>query len=99
MGVNTYDVSLITNPGELAEAAEEQARGLPSVYVTIRASSTSLANAMQQTIEREGYLSRPPTPGELEAVEKGLDAMGIDRAHYGQVTPTPRRGNWRSRTA
>jgi hypothetical protein len=45
------------------------------------------AHALRQIIEAEGYISRPPTAGEREALEAGLDVMGIPRAAYGQIRP------------
>jgi len=45
------------------------------------------AHSLRQIIEAEGYISRPPTAGEREALEKGLDAMNFPRAAYGQARP------------
>jgi hypothetical protein len=49
------------------------------------------ARQLQQMIDSEHYIARLPTIGEREAVERGLDAMGIPRAPIGQVTPPPAR--------
>jgi hypothetical protein len=46
---------------------------------------TRIARSLRQIIEAGGYISRPPTAGEREALETGLDAMGIPRAAYGQI--------------
>ena len=47
----------------------------------------SRAHSLRQIIEVEGYISRPPTAGEREALEAGLDVMGIPWATYGQIRP------------
>jgi hypothetical protein len=44
------------------------------------------AHSLRQIIEAEGYISRPPTSGERDALEAGLDVMGIPRAAYGAGT-------------
>ena len=45
------------------------------------------ARSLKQIIEAGGYISRPPAAGEREALETGLDAMGIPRAPYRQIRP------------
>jgi hypothetical protein len=86
MGVNTYPVVLVTAAGELDQARTELVSGQPTAYVVLRITgateggSANLALGLRQTIEAEGYISRPPTTGECEALEKGLDAMGIPHA-------------------
>ncbi len=86
MGVNTYPVALVTAAGEFDQARAELTSGRPTAYVVLRVtgategSSANLAPALRQTIEAEGYISRAPTAGECEALEKGLEAMSISHA-------------------
>ena len=80
--VETYRVTLVTDSGELARAAHELSAGEGSDHVVLRVSESSFsnmnrANSLRQLIEREGLLSRPPTTGEREALEKGLAELGI----------------------
>jgi hypothetical protein len=79
--VETYGVTLVTDVKELAKAADELAAGHGSDYVVLRVSESSYdnmnrANSLRQLIE-QGLISRPPTQGEREAVEKGLAELGI----------------------
>ena len=60
--------------------------------VVLRVSESSYDNSnrglsLRQLIERQGVISRPPTTGEREALETGLDTMGIPRAAYGRAKP------------
>jgi hypothetical protein len=43
------------------------------------------AHLIRDLVERERAISRPPNLGEREALETGLDAMGIPRAPYSRV--------------
>jgi hypothetical protein len=84
-GIDTFGVTLVTTPEELERAAIEL--GGYTDYVILRVSEQesgangNRANALRQIIEQEGYISRPPTAGEREALETGIDAMGITRPH------------------
>jgi hypothetical protein len=97
-GVATYGVAPVTDSEELARAVDELAKHLgDSAYVVMRVSEggsdghdASRAQSLRQLIETERYISRPPTIGEREALETGLDAMGIPRASFGQVRPPQR---------
>ena len=51
--------------------------------------SFNQAETLRQTIQAEGYISRPPTTGEREALETGLDAMGIPHAAHGGERTRP----------
>jgi hypothetical protein len=90
-GIDTFGVTLVTTPEELERAAIEL--GGYTDYVILRVSEQehgangNRAQSLRQIIEREGYISRPPTAGEREALEKGLDALGIPRAGHGQGSP------------
>jgi hypothetical protein len=84
-GIDTFGVTLVTEPEEI-NGALAQIGGV-SDYVILRVSESEYgnanrANSLRQIIEHEGYISRPPTPGEREALEAGLDSMGIPRAAY-----------------
>ena len=88
-GLETYGVTLVTEPAELKRAAAELADGNPTGYVVLRVSESDYDNSnrgrsLRELIKREGYLSRPPSTGEIEALVTGLDLLGIQRAPYGQ---------------
>jgi hypothetical protein len=92
-GVETYGVTLITEAAELKQAADELTGGKPTAYVVLRVSESDYDNSnrghtLRQLIKREGYLSRPPSSGEVEALVTGLDTLGIERAAYGQPLRT-----------
>jgi hypothetical protein len=63
----------------------------PTAYAVLRVTSgtgsANLALSHSQLIQTQGYISRPPTTGECEALETSLDAMGIPRASYGRIRP------------
>jgi hypothetical protein len=85
-GIDTFGVTLVTAAEELADALGRP-DGLGD-YVVLRVSERGEGNAnraysLRQVIKTEGYISRPPTPGEREALEAGLEAMGIAHAAYG----------------
>ena len=89
-GVEVYGVALVTGGDELAQAARELAGGEPTAYVVVRVSEggsgdVNRALNLRQLVEREGLLSRPPTAGELEALEVGLGQLGIPHAAYGRL--------------
>jgi hypothetical protein len=91
-GVETYGVTLVTETGELGQAVTELTSGHPTAYVILRVSENSYDNSnrglsLRQLIQADGYISRPPTTGEREALETGLDTMGIPRAAYGRTRP------------
>jgi hypothetical protein len=88
-GLETYGVTLVTEPAELSQADDELASGKPTAYVVLRVSESDYDNSnrghnLRELIKREGYLSRPPSAGEVEALVTGLDALGIERAPYGR---------------
>ena len=88
-GIDTFGVTLATTPEELERAAVEL--GGHTDYVILRVSEQehgangTSSQSLRQIIEREGYIYRPPTAGEREALEKGLDVVGIPRTAYGRV--------------
>jgi hypothetical protein len=91
-GTETYGVTLVTETDELAQAVTELTGGRPTAYVILRVSESSYDTSnrglsLRQLIERQGLISRPPTTGEREALETGLDTMGITRASYGRTRP------------
>ena len=85
-GIDTFAITLVTAPEELEQAAAEM--GGYTDYVVLRVSEQergadgNRANSLRQIIEQEGYISRPPTTGEREALEVGIAAMGIARATH-----------------
>lgn len=86
-GVETYGVALVTDPGELSQAAEELTGGGPSVYAVVKVTegdgySVNRGNDLRRLIDQQGLLCRPPTVAEREAVEKGLEALGIEPAMH-----------------
>jgi hypothetical protein len=89
--VATFEVTLVTQAAELALAGKQLTRSLVnSSYVVLRVSEggaqhdATRAEDLRQLIRTEHHVSRPPTAGELAAVEAGLDAMGIPVAVYGR---------------
>lgn len=89
-GIDTFGVALVTSAEEMASARDELTAGGPSDYVILRVAESdekhgnvNRARSLRQIIETSGYISRPPTAGEREALEAGLGAMGIPRAAYG----------------
>jgi hypothetical protein len=91
-GIETYGVALVTEADELSQAVAELGSGRPTAYVVLRVSESSYDNSnraqsLRQLIGHQGLVSRPPTTGEREALETGLDALGIPHAAYGQARP------------
>jgi hypothetical protein len=77
-GVDSYGVALVTEPAEFSLAQAELTSGGPTDYVVMRV--TSGANGgyrLRQLIQRDGYIARVPNDGEIEAVEVGLEALGV----------------------
>jgi len=92
-GLETYGVTLVTEPAELSQAAAELAAGKATAYSVVRVSESDYDNtgrgySLRQLVQREGYLSRPPSPGEVEALVTGLDALGIQHAPYNRPPVT-----------
>jgi hypothetical protein len=89
-GVETYGVELVTEKEELEQASAELASGRPTAYIVLRVSESTFDNSgrghsLRQLVKHEKLISRAPTTGEREALETGLDTLGIARARYGQV--------------
>jgi hypothetical protein len=80
-GIDTFGVTLVTTPEELDRASIEL--GGYADYVILRVSehehgaNGNRAQSLRQIIEHQGYIARSPTPGEREALEAGIGAMGI----------------------
>lgn len=97
-GLETYGVTLVTEPAEISQAADELASGKPTAYVVLRVSESDYDNSdrgytLRQLIRGEGYLSRPPSTGEIEALVTGLDQLGIQHAPYGRPVGTEGTGS------
>lgn len=76
--VAVYNASVVTEKAELARAASELASGQLTEYVVLRVHEG--ADSLRRLIGQDGYIARRPTTGELEALEKGLEVMGVPRA-------------------
>jgi hypothetical protein len=87
-GVETYSVALVTSAEQMDQAKTELLAGnVPSDYVVLRVAESdqkygnvNRAHSLRQLIETQGAISRPPSAGEREALESGLNAMGIQWA-------------------
>jgi hypothetical protein len=90
-GIDTFGVALVTSAEEMDQAKAELLLGnVPCEYVILRVAESgekygnvNRARSLRQIIEAEGSISRPPTAGEREALERGLGTLGIPRASYG----------------
>lgn len=83
-GLATYTVALVTSAAEIDRARDELTSGAPSDYVIMRVAESdekygnvNRALSLRQLIETEGLVSRAPAAGEREAMEVGLDALGV----------------------
>lgn len=76
--VAVYNATLVTEKDEFARAARELASGELTDYVVLRVAEG--ADSLRRLIGQAGRIGRAPTAGELEALGKGLDAMGIPHA-------------------
>jgi len=81
-GIDTYNVELVTDAGGLAQAVEELGSGNPTAYVVLRAGNVNLGGSLRHMIESGGQVSRAPRAGELEALEKGLEVLGVQVVHH-----------------
>jgi len=79
--VAVYNANVVTEEAELVRAAQELAGGQLTEYVVLRVPEG--ADSLRRLIGQDGYVARRPTTGELEALEKGLEAMDIPRARFG----------------
>lgn len=82
-GVHTFTVALVTDPAEMERAASELARGGPTAYVVLRVDegeygSENRGNDLRMLIQEQHYLSRSPTLAEREALETGLEVLGVE---------------------
>lgn len=91
--VAAYTVALVTSGGEMNEARDQLvADNVPCSYVILRVDegngSFNRAAQLRQLIDAQGTVARAPTDGEREALETGLDAMGIPWAGH-RKAPAP----------
>lgn len=88
-GINSFEVAAVTDQGDIAEAGDDLLRGIRGPWVLLRIAegdndhNANRAGDLVRLVEREGCLARPPSAGELEALDAGLEAMGIPRAPHG----------------
>ena len=78
--VSVYGVTLVTGKDEMTRAQAELLGGDPTGYVILRVSENSSGNenrarSLRQQVETGGYLARPPTPGEYQALEEGFRVL------------------------
>lgn len=80
-GVEAYTVALVTDPAEMDRAKAELTGGGPTGYVVLRVDeeegSANRGRSLRMLIEDQGYLGRPPTVAEREALEKGIEALDV----------------------
>jgi hypothetical protein len=99
-GLDTFAAALVTTGEEMDQAREELICGGRARYVILRidegdpqGGSVNRALRLRQIIENEGLISRPPSAGEREALEAGLDALGIPWAGRRVSTATGPQGD------
>lgn len=86
-GVTTFTTALVTDPAEMEKATAELAVQKPgtdgpsSAYVVLRVDegigSESRARDLRALISQTRFIGRPPTPAEREAVEAGIEVLGL----------------------
>ena len=83
-GLATYTVALVTSAAEMDRARDELTSEAPSDFVIMRVAESdekygnvNRALSLRQLIETEGLVARAPTAGEREALETGLNALGV----------------------
>lgn len=83
-GVDTFTVTLVTSTEEMDHAREQLLSGGPSGYAILRVEYGQVNRALhlRQIVETEALIARPPTTGELEALEAGLRELGIPKAAH-----------------
>jgi hypothetical protein len=78
---STFGAVQVTAAEEMTRARDELTGGGPSGYVILRVAEgpgdDNRLPRLRQLIEAEGAISRPPMPGEREALEAGLTALGF----------------------
>jgi hypothetical protein len=80
--VETYTVALVTDPAEMDRAKAELTGGGPTGYVVLRVdegeyTSPNRGRSLRMLIEEQLLLCRPPIAAEREALEAGIEALGI----------------------
>jgi len=88
----TYAVAPVTSAAEMDRARDELTSGAPSDYVILRVAESGEkydnvngAHSLRQLIETEGLVTGAPAAGEREALETGLDTMGVRWTGSGRV--------------
>jgi hypothetical protein len=85
-GVEVYGVELVTEPAEMVQAQAELTGNGPSDYVILRVNENSSGNANRANSLRQlaqgGYIARPPSAGEYEALEEGRKVL-LDNVNGG----------------
>jgi hypothetical protein len=75
-------VALVADRDEMDQAVAELSGGGPTAYVILRvdegeSGSDNRGRDLRMLIDGQHYLCRPPTGGEREALEKGLEVLGV----------------------
>lgn len=78
-GVDTYSVQLVTDSRELDRAVEELKSGDATKFVVLqvsgRGSDVNRADSLRNLVSTDGFLCRPPTAAEEEALERGRKTL------------------------
>lgn len=77
-----HSARLVTDPDEMDRAKAELTGGGPTAYVVLRvdegeSTSPNRGNDLRVLIGQQALLCRPPTAAEREAVEKGIEVLGV----------------------
>ena len=80
-------MALVIDPAEMEGATAGLTGDGPTGYVILRVDeddyeSVIRGRSLRMLIEREGYVCRPPTVAEREAIEKGFEVLGVQVAHH-----------------
>jgi len=85
-GVEAYAVALVTDPAEMDRAKDELTAGRPTGYVVLQVDegegSVNRGRSLRMLVEEQGYLGRPPTVAEREALEKGIETLDVQGAAW-----------------
>jgi hypothetical protein len=73
---NSYAVRLVTEPAEIAQAAQALTDEGDSEFVLVRVDG-GRAWQLRQLVVNQGILARAPEAGEFEAIERGMQELGI----------------------
>jgi hypothetical protein len=81
--VEAYPVALVTDPEEIDRAARGLVSGHGGGYVILRCTESAYddnelsAQLLRELVSRDGCVTRLPTDAEREALEAGLESLGV----------------------